>query len=127
MLDFKSLEKALQEDDPVPRNLCHLLAGGAMSFEATPTEELLRSMTDLKKLVLNLQATDTYSSRPWYSAGFFTHGSLSGGGVLVGGGGQMCLAGFGCGTCSLPSAWVHYSPYRAATDLPMKSRVVAPF
>ena len=31
--------------------------------------------------------------RPWYSAGFFTHGSLSGGGVLVGGGGAVFSRG----------------------------------
>ncbi|CAK9009081.1 unnamed protein product [Durusdinium trenchii] len=96
-LNFKQMIKALKDEDPLPRNLCSLMAGGTMSFEVTPTEELLKSLDALEKLSGALWAIEIYRTRPWYCLGFLSHGSLSGGSVLLGGAGQMCLAGYGLG------------------------------
>lgn len=97
-LNFRQLIKALKENDPLPSNLCALIAGGTMSFEVTPTDELVKSLDALQRLSGALWAFDLYRTRPWYSLGFLSHGSLSGGSVLVGASGQLCMAGYGLGT-----------------------------
>ncbi|CAJ1356269.1 unnamed protein product [Effrenium voratum] len=56
MLDIKRAMQALKANDPMPKNLCCLIAGGIMSFEVTPTEELLASLESLKRLVAALRA-----------------------------------------------------------------------